>query len=193
MHPDLPVQYKYLRILFWHLFPAGLEGCGQMGSRLWVWIFWFTLRFEWQRCSVHYEKKRLDEEWDRAAGGEKGNGMGRRRKIELCVKSLCQSLPGSSQCYHSPAALGQGADNPPREFRGGNTTAGLGGGTGSSTRGFVPNMTLHLQRHPWREAGVCPDCRNWEGWEKKMGRSVQRGVLWLLMFKKINMSLLPGP
>lgn len=90
--------------------------------------------------------------------GEKewGGAPLRRRKIGLCVKSLCQS---SSQCYQSPAALGQGADNPPREFRGGNTSAGLEGGTGSSTRGFVPSMTLHLQR---RKPGVCPDCGNWE-------------------------------
>lgn len=75
-------------------------------------------------------KKRLEEDWERTEDGEKGNGMEcpfRRRKIELCMKSLCQRLPSSCQCYHSPAALGQGADNPPREFRGGNTSAGLGG------------------------------------------------------------------
>lgn len=73
-------------------------------------------------------KKRLEEEWGRAAGGQEGNGMEspfRRRKTELCVKSLWQSLAGSPQCYHSPAALGQGADNPPRELRGGSSTAGM--------------------------------------------------------------------
>lgn len=115
--------------------------------------------------------------WKRNGKGvEKRNGMEspfRRKKIELCVKSLCQRLPGSSQCYHSPAALGQEADNPPREFRGGNTSAGLGGGTGSSTREFVPSVTLHLQRHPWRSWGL-PRLKNLGELGEKW---VERGVL----------------
>lgn len=120
-------------------------------------------------------KKRLEKEWERAAAGEKGNGVEsplRRRKIGLCVKSLCQS---SSQCYQSPAALGQGADNPPREFRGGSTSAGLEGGTGSSTRGFVPSMTLHLQRHPGESLGSAQIVEI----GREIGGSVQKGVLWL--------------
>lgn len=125
---------------------------------------------------------------------EKGNGMEspfRRKKIELCVKSLCQRLPGCSQCYHSPAALGQEADNPPREFRGGNTSAGLGGGTGSSKREFVPSVTLHLQRHPWRSWGL-PRLKNLGELGEKW---VERGVLAVnaQKKKKINVPLLPEP
>lgn len=156
-----------------------------MGSWMWVWIFWSTLRFGQQRSSLDYEKETGRGMGKSSSWGEKewGGAPLRRRKIGLCVKSLCQS---SSQCYQSPAALGQGADNPPREFRGGNTSAGLEGGTGSSTRGFVPSMTLHLQR---RKPGVCPDCGNWE---KNWQVCAERGVV-TVNVQKINVFLLPEP
>lgn len=98
----------------------------------------------------------------------------RRRKTELCVKSLCQSLPGSSQCYHSPAALGQGADNPPRELRGGSSTAGMGGGTGAAQWVCAKHDTAPSEA-PLGSAQIVQIGRA----GREIGGSAQGGVLWL--------------
>lgn len=139
-------------------------------------------------------KKRLEEEWERAAGGEKGNGMEspfRRRKTELCVKSLCQSLPGSSQCYHSRAALGQGADNPPRELRGGSSTAGLGRGTAAAHMGLCQAWRCTFRGTQGESLGSAQIVEIGRI-GRKIGRSPQGGLLWLWMFKK-SVSFFPGP
>lgn len=135
-------------------------------------------------------KKRLEEEWGRAAGGEKGNGMD---PLSEEGKQSCVWKVSGRAWQAAPSAItalqlwGRELITPP-ESSGEGAALQPWGWDWSSTVGLCQTWHCTFRGTPGQSLGSAQIVQIW----REIGRCAQGGVLWLWMFPKSTCPWLLG-